>query len=116
MAVTVTLFLFGKPGQELNEGEEVTADELRALGRSLHERLDETAAIVEKLMGAGWEAQMALYDIFLSHPFIKSVTQAEAQLLDLGINPEHVCLDDWEDEDEEFGEDEGEDEGPGEPS
>jgi hypothetical protein len=102
MAVTVTLFLFGKPGQELNEGEEVTAEQLRALGRSLQERLEETAVIVDKLTGAGWEAQLALYDIFLSHPYISTMAQAQAQLQDLGIDPERVCLDDWEDEEEEF--------------
>jgi hypothetical protein len=120
MAVTVTLFLFGKPGQELNEGGEVTPEELRALGRYLHERLDEVAAIVEKLTGAGWEAQMALYDIFLSHPYINTAAQAEAQLQDLGIDLERVSIDDWEDEEEEFleegeyEEDDGEDEPPGE--
>jgi hypothetical protein len=118
MAVTVTLFLFGKPGQELNEGEEVTPEQLRALGQYLHERLDATATIVEKLTGAGWEAQMALYDIFLSHPYINTAAQAEAQLQDLGIDPEDVSIDEWEDEEEEFDEEEfGEDdeESPGVP-
>lgn len=115
MAVTVTLFLFGKPGQELNEGAEVTSDQLRALGQYLHERLDATATIVEKLTGAGWEAQMALYDIFLSHPYINTAAQAEAQLQDLGIDPEHVSIDEWEDEEEEYGADEDEEETSGGP-
>jgi hypothetical protein len=108
MAVTLMMFLFGKPGQELNEGGEVTPEELRDLGRNLHERLDEAAAIVEKLTGAGWEAQMTLYDVFLSHPYITTAVQAEQQLQNLGIDPEHVCIDEWEDEEEgDVEEDEG---------
>ena len=113
MGVTLMLFLFGKPGQELDEGEEVTAAQLRALGQSLQERLQETADIVEKLTGRGWEAQMALYDVFLSHPYIDTAAQAEAQLQDLGIDPERLIIDEWEDEeegdwDEELEEEEGE--------
>jgi hypothetical protein len=116
MAVTLTLYLFGKPEVELPGGEEVTPEELRALGRDLHERLDEAAAIVEKLTGAGWDAQIALYDVILSHPYINTAAQAEAQLQDLGINPERVYIDDWDDEEEEFLEgeedpDDGEEEG-----
>jgi hypothetical protein len=116
MGVTLTLFLFLKPGQELDEGEEVTAEQLRALGQALQERLREAADIVEKLTASGWEAQMALYDIILSHPYITTAAQAEEKLQDLGIDPERVTIDEWEDEDEgdwdEEGDD-GEDEGEG---
>jgi hypothetical protein len=111
MGVTLMLFLFGKPGQELDEGEEVTAAQLRALGQSLQERLQETADIVEKLTGRGWEAQMALYDVFLSHPYISTAAQAEAQLQDLGIDPERVTIDEWEDEDEGEWDEEGDEDG-----
>ena len=110
------LFLFGKPGQELDEGEEVTAEQLRGLAQSLQERLRETADIVEKLTGAGWEAQMGLYDIFLSHPYIDTAAQAEEKIRDLGIDPERVTIDEWEDEEEEDWDeegDEGEDESVG---
>jgi hypothetical protein len=118
MGVTLMLFLFGKPGQELDEGGDVTAEQLRALAQGLHERLRETADIVEKLTDAGWEAQMGLYDIFLSHPYITTAAQAEEKLQDLGIDPERVIIDEWEDEDEgdwdeEAGEGEGEDEALG---
>ncbi|HXG12958.1 MAG TPA: hypothetical protein VNK04_24585 [Gemmataceae bacterium] len=102
--VTISLFLFGKPGQELNEGGEVTPDELRALGKDLRARLEETADLLEKLTAAGWEAQMGLYDVMLSHPYLRTASEAEAKLLDLGIDPEKVCLDEWPDEDEEEGE------------
>jgi hypothetical protein len=103
MAVVLTVTLFGKPGQELDEGGEVTAGQLRALGLDLHERLDKAATLVEKLTAAGWEAQMALYHISLAHPYIHTATQAEEKLLDLGIDPEDIDIDEWEDEeDEEF--------------
>ena len=101
MAVTITLFLFGKPGQELNEGGDITPRELRELGDDLKARMDETATLLEKLTGAGWEAQMGLYDVMLSHPYLRTQIEAEAKLLDMGIDPEKVCLDEWPDEDEE---------------
>src|SRR4051812_30222392 len=76
MPVTIMLYLFGKPGVELREGEDVTPEELRALGDDLKERLTSAAEIVEKLTGAGWDAQMTLYDILLSHPYIDTEPQA----------------------------------------
>ena len=101
MGVVLTLTLFGKPGMELEEGAAVTAQQLRDLGRDLLARLDKAADIVEKLTGAGWEAQMALYHISLVHPYIHSSTQAVQKLLDLGIDPEDVDIDEWEEEDGE---------------
>src|ERR671937_2248609 len=100
MAVSLTLYLFGKPGQELPEGEEGTAQDLRALGESLQARLTEAADLVEKLTGAGWEVQMGLYDVFFSHPYIETAAQAEAKLQDLGIDPDRISIDEWEDEDD----------------
>jgi hypothetical protein len=111
MAVTMMLYLFGKPGMELNEGGEVTAQELRDLGQSLNERLQEAATIVEKLSGAGWEVQMALYDVLFSHPYIETATHAEEQLLSLGIDPERLAIDEWEDEDEGWVEEDDEEAG-----
>ena len=102
MAVSLVLYLFGKPGVELNEGGAVTAQELRDLGQNLNERMREAADILEKLGGAGWEAQMALYDVHFYHPYIETATHAEEQLLSLGIDPERLAIDEWED-----GEDEG---------
>jgi hypothetical protein len=101
MSVTVTLFLYSKPGQELNEGGPVTAEELRELGKTLHVRLDEAATIVEKLVGAGWDSQMGLYDVFLSHPYLNNTADVEEKLQDLGINPESVFIDEMDDEDEQ---------------
>jgi hypothetical protein len=100
MSVTLTMHLYGKPGWELDEGEEVTPRQLRDLAEDLHGRLKEAADIVEKLTDAGWEAQMTLYDVCLSHPYINTAAQAEEKLLDLGIDPKRVAIDEWEDEEE----------------
>jgi hypothetical protein len=101
MSVTVSLFLFGKPGQELDEGDEVTPAQLRRLAADLHDRLSWAAETVEKMTGAGWEAEMSLYDIFLHHPYLTTQAAVEQKLLDLGIDLEQLHIDEWPDEDEE---------------
>jgi hypothetical protein len=98
MAVTLSVFLFGKPGQELNEGGPITAPELRDLAQHMHARLVAIAEIVEKLTNAGWEAQMGLYDINLYHPYVSTEAQAEEKLQDLGIDSDMIHIDEWEDE------------------
>jgi hypothetical protein len=111
MSVTLMLFLFGKPGQELEEGGEVTPEQLRGLSQELQARLEQAADTIEKLTAAGWDAQMLLYDIALSNEYVKTAVQAEEILLNLGIDPKSVCIDEWEDEEEDFEEgDFGEDE------
>jgi Domain of unknown function (DUF6891) len=105
--VELLVHLFRKPGEELDEGEEVTAAQLRALGQDLQERLQEAADVVEKLTGAGWETQMALYDVVLSHPSVHTAAQAEAQLRGLGIDPECVAVEEWEGDWDEELDDEG---------
>jgi hypothetical protein len=106
MSVTISLFLYSKPGQELEEGGDVTAAQLRALGQDLHSRLQSAANILDKLSGAGWEAEMGLYDVFLSHPYLNTAAAVEEKLQDLGIDPESVIIDEWPDEeDEEIDED-----------
>jgi hypothetical protein len=100
MAVSLNLFLFGKPGQELDEGGPVTAQELRDLGQALQARLENIAGIVEKLTDAGWEAQLGLYDIYLYHPYIGTGIHAEEKLRELGIDLDQVVIDEWEDEDD----------------
>ena len=115
MSVTLMLFLYGKPGQELDEGGTVTPQELRDLARSLHDRLTEAADIVEKLTAAGWDVEMGLYDILFAHHYIETAAHAEEKLTELGIDPEKLLIDEWPDEDEEFEEEEDEPElgGPG---
>jgi hypothetical protein len=101
MAVTLMLHLFSKPGIELREGEDVTPEELRSLGDDLRARLHDAAGIVEKLLASGWQAEMTLYDILFSHPYITTATQAEEKLHDLGIDPDKLHVDDWEAEGDE---------------
>ena len=93
MAVFVSLHLFSKPGVELNEGEAVSPQQLRALGDGLRGRLHEAADIVETLTNAGWQAQMLLYDICLSNPYITTAVQAEEHILNLNIDPERLFID-----------------------
>jgi hypothetical protein len=92
--------LFGKPGQELDEGKAVTPDEIRALGQCLHERLNEAADIIDKLNRTGWESEMSLYDVILSHPYLRTEAEVESKLLELGIDPQKVCIMEDPDEDE----------------
>jgi hypothetical protein len=108
MSVSLLLSLFGKPGWELNEGGEVTPEQLRALGRDLHARLELAADIVEKLGNAGWEIEMGLYEISMHHPYLTTKAAVEEKLQDLGINPEDVWIEEWPDEDEEDPEEEPE--------
>ena len=113
MSVSLSLFLYGKPGQELDEGGEVTPEQLRALGKDLRARLEQAAEIVEKLSGAGWEAQMGLYDVMLYNPYVRTEADVRTRLDGLGIDPDEVSILEFEgDEDEdEFDELEGEEEG-----
>jgi hypothetical protein len=104
MAVFGTLFLFTKPGEMLHEGAAVTPDELSILGDTLRGRLHEAAAIVENLAGAGWEAQMLLYQVELSHQSLATAAQVRQQLQQLGIDPERLHI---EEEEEEKGLEEG---------
>jgi hypothetical protein len=113
VSVSVTLWLFGKPGHELNEGEEVQADQIRALAQGMKERLELAADIVEKLTGAGWEAQMGLYDVMLYNPYVRTEADVRTRLDDLGIDPDEVSILEFEgdEDDEDFDELEGEEEG-----
>lgn len=99
MPVSISIFLFGKPGQELEEGETITPEEIRGLARELSERLEEVAEMVGKLTDAGWDAQTLLYDIALTHPYISTPVEVESVLLDLGIDPDQVAILEWEDND-----------------
>jgi hypothetical protein len=113
VSVSVTLWLFGKPGHELNEGEEIHADAIRALAQSMKQRLEQAADIVAKLTGAGWEAQMGLYDVMLYNPYVRTEADVRTRLDDLGIDPDEVSILEFEGEDDEedFDELEGEEGG-----
>jgi hypothetical protein len=105
MTVTITLHLFTKPGHLLNEGGPVTGEEVRQLGQNLASHLDGVAGILDRLTAAGWETEMALYDVMLSHPFLRTEAEVRSQLDGLGIDPEQVYIDEYEDEEEMEGDD-----------
>src|SRR5262245_22566695 len=101
MGVHISLFLFSKPAHELDrEGEEIEPAEVRALAQELHHRLMETADYLEKLTAHGWEASMMLYDVCLSHPYITTEAEARGRIEDMGLNPDHFCFMEFDDEEE----------------
>lgn len=101
MPVTISIYLFGKPAQELNnEGEAIEAAPIRQLGEQLHLRLNTIADALDKLTGAGWEASMGLYDVLLSHPYIDSEADARGRIEDLELDPDNFDFLEWEDEEE----------------
>lgn len=92
------LFLFGKPGQELPEGEEVKGPQLRELGNDLAARLGKAADVVDKLWADGWETTLALYDVMLATDKYETVAEAAAGLKALNIDPDNLNLEEMPDE------------------
>jgi hypothetical protein len=97
MGVNVIVPLFLNPGQEMEEGGPVKAQQLRDLGQNLHDRLAKAAAILETLTRAKWDSQVGLYDIYLTHPDVHTHDQALQEMRALGVNPKDVTIDEWED-------------------
>src|SRR5262245_16411850 len=99
MSVTVCLPLFGDPGRELER--KARSQDLRALGADLRARLLRAADLLDKLNQAGWSAEVAMFDLILSHPCVDTREKADARLRDLGIDPEQLLIvEDPEDEEE----------------
>src|SRR5262249_38756714 len=71
VGVTVCLPLFGNPGHELEEGAPVKGDHLRNLAAELQERLQKAAERLDKLAGAGWRTQAAMYEVILHHAAVQ---------------------------------------------
>jgi hypothetical protein len=98
----VELHLHGKPGQELAEGEPVTADLLRTYADELCARLCECAEIIGKLTATGWEAEMCLYDVQLTPPAgVETARDVRRRCKSLGIDPKALHVDEVADDDEE---------------
>ena len=77
MGVTVCLPLFGNPGHELEEGGRAKSQDLRTLADALRDRLLQAAETLDKLTADGWTAQVAMFDLILSHPRVHSKEQTE---------------------------------------
>jgi hypothetical protein len=100
MGVTVCMPLFGNPGHELEEGAAVKGADLRTLGDELRERLAQAADILDRLAADGWKAEVAMFDLLLSHPLVASPQQAEQRLRAIAIDPDQMMiLEDVEEED-----------------
>lgn len=99
MPISIMMHLFSKPAIELDkEGEAIDAADVRRLAEDLHNRLRAAADALECLTSKGWEAQMALYDVILSHSYIDSEADARGRIEDLGLNPDDFCYLECEEE------------------
>src|SRR5208337_3168620 len=100
MSVSVFLPLFLKPGDELEEGADVTEVELQELALDLHDRVQTTASILSKLRRDGWTAQTSLYTVDCAHVDVSTAQQAEHRLRQLGIDPADLTIDECDDEED----------------
>jgi len=96
MSVTICMPLFGSPDRELERG--ARSKDLRTLADSLRERLLQAADDLDKLTAGGWSAQVAMFDLLLSHPHVDTREKAETRLRALGIDPEQLLIIDDVDE------------------
>jgi hypothetical protein len=101
MGVTVSLPLFGNPGRELEEGRPLRGRQLRDLAEDLHGRLLRHADLLDKVEADGWATQVALFDVLLHHPAVRTQEQAVARLRALEIDPEQLVIVEDVEEDED---------------
>ena len=93
--MVVSVFLFGKPGWEIQrlEGSDVDSDlldEVASCGRDIGKRMGRVAELGRRLLESGWRGSGGLYDI----DFYKAVSLKEAQeeLGALGIEHDEVTI------------------------
>jgi hypothetical protein len=97
------VWLFGKPAWELEglEGGELDSeffDEVGALGKELHERLEWASRTAKVLLDHGWSPGGGLYDITFYKPISEELARKELQ--ELGLNPDDLSIEEEEIEDE----------------
>jgi len=100
MGVVIGLPLFGPPGREMEEGTTLDGKQLRKLATELQERLQKTAAILDRLAAAGWTARVAMYDAILSQKGVETKEEAVRRLHVLGIAVDDLLIFEEPDEDE----------------
>ncbi len=101
MGVTVCLPLFCNPGRELEEGRPLRGRQLRDLAEELHARLLRAADVLDKLESDSWTTQVAMFDVLLHHPAVRTQEQAVARLRALEIDPEQMMIVEDVEEDED---------------
>ena len=91
---TISIWLFGKPEWEFNG--KVSAKEIKSKGEELKNRLKEVSETMEKLLSAGWDYEMTLYDL----QFYKNISKknAEKELKRLDLNKDAYQVDEFEEE------------------
>ena len=98
----INVHLFGKPEWEIDL-EQASAEDFKALGEELKERLARISEIVTILEKNGWSRSAGLYDIM----FYKNIKldTAKIEIGKLGIKEDEINLDEFDeeeiDEDEE---------------
>jgi hypothetical protein len=101
MSVTVSLPLFGSPGQEIEPGAALQGRHLRTLATQLHDRLHKAADLLDRLRDGGWSTHLGENDILLHHPAVRTQEDALRELQAQGIDPQDVLIfEDVEEDDE----------------
>ena len=92
MSVTVSLPLFGSPGQEIEAGPAVQGRHLRDLATQLHERLHKAADLLDRLRESGWSTHLGQNDVLLSHPDVRTQDEAVRRLQALGVDSQAFLI------------------------
>ncbi len=87
MSTSVRLTLFAIPGEEIAEGTEVEANDLRVLANDLSVRLAQAADTVDRLRADGWDVQMGRFDLLCTHPEANNPKEAKALLKRINVDP-----------------------------
>lgn len=109
----ISMYLFGKPGWELEEGSELNPEILKSVGENIKKRCDEVAKVADKLLIDGWESEVGLYDVHFYHDDVNTTKEAEEHIENIGLDPKIFDIFDFEEGDcecEEFDEEEEEEE------
>src|SRR5438445_581865 len=102
MSVSVSLFLYGKPGHDSDkEGSDITNVELQSFLEGIRAELERLATIFATLAADGWAFQMGLYEVEVSHVDVTTEADARGQLQTLGLDPDDFVIYEEEDDEEE---------------
>ncbi|HIH25488.1 hypothetical protein J4476_00075 [Candidatus Woesearchaeota archaeon] len=109
--INISVWLYGKPAWDLNiEGSgDIDSAMLRERADELCNHLHVVADLVDKLVSNGWYCHGTLYSLEFSKDNIRVKEDAVKELNNLGIDPDNIDLEEYEDicdeEDEDLEED-----------